>query len=303
MQMNQELHTVLPELAHQSELLIAMFDQHDILRYANPAFQTVFAVRLDGSMSWSAMVFESYTTQRGVAIKTDNIEQWIASAYSRRGKLPFRAFESDLTDGRWIWMTETVQENGWMMCIASDITHLRQDGRELRQARDQALRAAQTDMLTSISNRRHISQIIQQAIQDMHQKSMSLHVALFDLDHFKNVNDSFGHAAGDLVLISFSRRLQACTRRDDACGRLGGEEFILCLPQLTTAQAVQVVERLLEDVRHDMALPDMPDFRYTTSAGLVQLRADETLEQVIDRADQALYQAKEHGRNRLVWLD
>lgn len=78
------------------------------------------------------------------------------SAQSRRGKLPYRAFEMDLYDGRWFWMTETVQQDGWMLCVASDVTELRQGYRTLRQDRDLAVRASQTDELTGTANRRFV---------------------------------------------------------------------------------------------------------------------------------------------------
>ena len=102
---------------------------------------------------------------QGARIETDDIETWLRSACSRRGKLPYRAFEADLRDGRWMWMSETMSANGWMLCQASEITELRADRRALRQERDVALRAAQTDPMTGISNRTHLMQLLELLLQ------------------------------------------------------------------------------------------------------------------------------------------
>ncbi len=183
-----------------------------------------------------------------------------------------------------------------MLCVASDITALSQDGRSLRQTRDQALRAAHTDDLTGISNRAHM---LQQAGALIAQ-GQPLVLVLLDLDHFKGINDRFGHPAGDEVLRDFARQLQASTRRDDGCGRIGGEEFMMLLPGTDLPQARVVVQRLLEHVRAAHPLAEAPAQGYTTSAGLALHRAGECTGALYRRADQALYRAKQAGRDRLV---
>ncbi|GGX53394.1 GGDEF domain-containing protein [Undibacterium squillarum] len=281
-------------------LLVALFDQHDILRAANPPFCETYGGRTDGSMSWQQLMRENYEQQRGVRIRADDIDAWIRSAYSRRGKEAFRGFEADLTDGRWIWMTETLLPNRWMLCIGMDITHQRQEGRELRHARDLALREASTDVLTGISNRRAMMRLLQQRVQESQEVNAPLHIALIDIDHFKAVNDTYGHATGDQVLIHFSRTLQACIRREDACGRVGGEEFLLLLPGLETTQAQQICERILERLRKSRPLPALPDFRYSASVGLTRLHVHTEVNHLLALADDALYTAKRSGRDRVV---
>ena len=130
----------LLSLQADSLVLSAAYDEHDILRYANKSFRSAYHLEPDEQLSWGAIMRRNYEAGLGTVLTTDNFDDWLVSTQSRRGKVAFRAFETDLVDGRWLWMTETVQPNGWMLCIASDITQLRPDDRRLRQDRDLALR-------------------------------------------------------------------------------------------------------------------------------------------------------------------
>jgi len=248
------LADVLLNLQQESQLLVALFDGQDVLRHANRAFRQAYKVEPDGVLTWAGMMRHCHAAGEGACIETDDIEAWLAAIISRRGKIPFRAFEADLCDGRWLWITETTQLQGWMLLVASDITSLRQDDRALRQAHAKALAAAQTDVLTGLSNRRHGMQLLQSAL--VHSETWPLCVATLDLDDFKQINDSFGHAAGDLVLCDFARQLQASIRREDGCARIGGEEFLLILPAAGAGQASAILERLLGRVRRSRPLPE-----------------------------------------------
>ncbi|NYT63807.1 GGDEF domain-containing protein [Alcaligenaceae bacterium] len=293
------LPAIVLELLQASQQLIGIFDQHDILRFANSAFVQTFHRHPDGSSTWVDLLRDNYRHRRGSLINTQDFEAWLASARSRRGKEPFRAFEFDIHGGRWFWMTETTLANGWMLCVASDITTLHQDGRSLRQTRDLALRTAQTDTLTGISNRAHIRQLT----DDFIAQSQPFVLVLLDLDHFKSINDTYGHPAGDEVLRDFARHLQACTRREDSCARVGGEEFMMLLPDVDMAQAQAITQRLLTGVRTARPLADAPEQGYTTSAGLARHRSGECFTGLYRRADQTLYRAKRTGRDRLVCDD
>ena len=292
---------ILFTLQEDSPVLVAMFDEKDVLRHANRAFRQAYKVEPDGRLTWADLIRGNHARGEGALIETDNIDDWLASASSRRGKLPYRAFEADLCDGRWLWMTETVHANGWMFCVASDITTLRQDSRSLRQAHAKALAAAQTDALTGLSNRRHGMQLLQNALANT--EAWPLCVASLDLDLFKHVNDSLGHAAGDAVIRDFARQLQACIRREDGCARIGGEEFLLILPAAGVGQAGAVLERLLGRVRLSRPLPDHPEQGYTFSGGLAQAVWGETADTLLKRADAALYRAKDAGRDRIERAD
>jgi len=295
-----ELARRLLALHETSPLLVALFDAQDVLRYANPAFCRGYHVSCDERISWADMMRRNHGRREGALIETHDIEGWLAGVSSRRGKLPFRAFEADLCDGRWLWVTETVQLGGWMLCLGSDITALRQDGRALRQAHAKALAAAHTDVLTGLSNRRHGLQLLQEALTQS--ACWPLCVAMLDLDHFRQFNDDFGHAGGDQVLCDFARQMQATIRREDGAARLGGEEFLLIFPAAGMAQACAIIERLLLRARGARPLAEAALRGYTFSAGVTQAVWGEAADLLLQRADAALYAAKAAGRDRFCAL-
>lgn len=283
-----------------SSVLVALYDEADQLRFANTAFRSAFALDTIETPFWGDLMRRNTAAGKGTIIRAPDFETWLVSAQSRRGKLPFRAFETDLADGRWLWMTETVDENGWMLCIASDITHIRASERDLRQDRDLAVKASQTDELTSISNRRFMMAALETlVVRELGATPVRGCVSIMDLDYFKRINDHFGHQAGDLVLVDFARRVHPLVRRRDSFGRIGGEEFMLILPDTSLSQGEMIIERILQAVRNARPIEAMPGFSYTCSAGLVAMHGGETAREVYSRADAALYEAKQNGRDRL----
>jgi diguanylate cyclase (GGDEF)-like protein len=284
-------------------LLVALFDAGDQLRFANPAFRKSYGLSADEAPTWAELMLRNHALGVGALITTSDIASWLVSARSRRGKLPFRAFEADLCDGRWVWMTETLRSDGWMLCVASDITELRSNERALRQARDVALRAAQTDVLTGISNRAHILQQVEHSIEQLNLYDTPCGVALVDLDHFKRVNDTYGHPAGDAVLKHFAHAVHGILRRDDGLGRVGGEEFVILFPGIYPTGLEGIVSRILDIVRQSHPLPEHPQFGYTCSAGIAALRPAEKLRSLYNRLDVALYAAKGAGRDRCIWAE
>src|SRR5690606_9603897 len=133
----------------------AVFDETDQLRYANPAFRRALNLAEDAFPTWVDLMRHGWQTSTGTEITScdGDFEKWLSSALSRRGKLPFRGFEISLYDGRWIWVTETVDARGWMLYICFDITYLSTDDRDLCRDRDMALRDSYTDKLMVISTR------------------------------------------------------------------------------------------------------------------------------------------------------
>ncbi len=290
----------LAELQEDSVVMIALYDQDDRLRYANAAFRSTFAIEPDETPLWAELMRRNTRAGKGTIIRTADFETWLVSAQSRRGKLPFRAFETDVVDGRWFWMTETVQKDGWMLCIASDITHLKASERDVRQDRDFALRASQTDELTSISNRRFMMAALESMVHTTASNDTATGcICIIDLDYFKRINDIYGHQAGDDVLIDFARRVHPLVRRRDSFGRIGGEEFMLILPDTTLKEGELIVDRILSTVRGARPIHSVPTLSYTCSAGLAELHAGETAREFYARADAALYHAKQSGRDRL----
>jgi diguanylate cyclase (GGDEF)-like protein len=290
----------LQQLLQESAVLMALYDPADRLRSANAAFTAAFDVDPADAPSWAELLRTNFQHQRGTKINTSDFEAWLASAQSRRGKLPFRAFETDMHDGRWLWMTETMQPNGWMLCIATDISQLKASEHAMKQARDVAIAVANTDVLTGIGNRRYVLGRLEQMLGALQRADDQLSVVVADLDRFKDINDRLGHPAGDTILQDFARRAQHLLRATDTVGRVGGEEFMMLLPALGCGQAEKIIDRLHVEVRLARPLNLLPDDGYTFSAGIADARAGESLEGVFRRADAALYQAKSKGRNRTI---
>ena len=291
----------LSKVQEISGALVALYDGSDRLRYANRVFREVYFIDPEETPLWTDIMRRNFALARGTMIRAVNFEEWLVSTQARRGKVGFRAFETDLFDGRWLWMTETVDAEGWMLCIASDITSIRATERKVRQDRDFALKVAQTDELTGIPNRRFIlaraEDVIARAAAAPNESSGCL--AMLDLDHFKDINDRFGHASGDIVLRDFATTIHGMVRRLDSIGRVGGEEFALVLPGASLEDAERIVQRMLSQVRLSRPLGVKRAFGYTFSAGIALVRPGDTLATLYERADKALYRAKLGGRNRI----
>ena len=170
--------------------------------------------------------------------------------------------------------------------------------KELSQALNTLQHMATQDSLTGLLNRRIMVDLVETELKLVERHGHPMTVALVDLDHFKSINDRFGHQAGDAVLIGFANLAQSQLRQVDKVARWGGEEFLIMLPQVKAAEALTALERLrLSMGSHGFT--GHPGVGATFSVGLAQARAGESLEHLIERADQALYQAKENGRDRV----
>jgi diguanylate cyclase (GGDEF)-like protein len=155
---------------------------------------------------------------------------------------------------------------------------------------------ATRDPLTGVANRRCMEVELADALKTHHARGEPATVAVLDLDHFKQVNDRHGHDAGDRVLIAFAERVQACIRKRDRLYRLGGEEFVLLLPDTDHSGARVALEKVRDAVQ---AEPLAESLRVTTSIGAATLEADDDWPRWLARADSALYQAKDAGRDRV----
>lgn len=284
------------ELFESSPVLVAAYDEFDRLRYANEAFRSAYFIGPDETPLWPDLMRRNFHAQRGTVIHAADFEVWLISTQSRRGKVGFRAFETDLVDGRWLWMTESVQKDGWMLCVATDVTGLKAKTRTVRQDRDLAIKASHTDELTGIANRRFVTARIEDMLRSQWADEPSCGcLCVLDIDRFKCINDQYGHQIGDLVLRDFARRVHGLVRRTDCFGRVGGEEFVLTLPNTSVEQAA----RMLASVRKSRPLQEHPDFRYTFSAGIARAQSGDTAISLYARADRALYMAKLGGRDRI----
>jgi diguanylate cyclase len=186
---------------------------------------------------------------------------------------------------------------GIAMRLALDQSHAK-----LAEALAEVEKLAESDELTGLPNRRRILAVL----TEVHERQTrsgggGYSIAMLDIDHFKRINDTFGHGLGDQVLRVIASLARGAVRSDAAVGRIGGEEFLLVLPGARAiGEAMTVAERLRATVeQHDWATLE-PSLRVTASLGLAVGEAGETTELLIERADRGLYQAKRSGRNRVA---
>lgn len=182
--------------------------------------------------------------------------------------------------------------------IYRDVTQRKNLERELQ-------RLATTDMLTGIANRRAFLETAESAYAHSCHSGEPLTLLMLDLDHFKAINDRYGHLEGDRALVAFAQAVKSQLRASDAVGRLGGEEFGVLLPLTTLAEGLEAAHRILQSVRALQLNDDTGQaYRITTSLGVGAFRqSDRSLRDMLDRADQALYLAKHRGRDQIASLE
>jgi two-component system cell cycle response regulator len=171
----------------------------------------------------------------------------------------------------------------------------------LRNSVRDGLRLAVTDPLTGLRNRRYMDAHVRRMIEQARETGSGLSMLAFDLDKFKSVNDRYGHAAGDAVLAEFARRLVANTRSVDLVARIGGEEFVVTMPDAGLDAARSAAERVRAAVEKDSFPFERQRIPVTVSVGVASLRpGDADGAGLLARADSALFIAKSAGRNRVI---
>ena len=160
------------------------------------------------------------------------------------------------------------------------------------------------DALTGVYNRRYINEKLPIDLMTAVASDISLSVIMIDIDHYKKVNDNYGHLVGDTVLKILAETIQSCIKREtDWVARYGGEEFFICLPGAQLPKAVEIAENIRKTIEGRMIKIGTEEIRVTASFGVCSNKytKSNTIEDVIDEADKKMYQAKRNGRNRVEW--
>ncbi len=204
-------------------------------------------------------------------------------------------------DGSWRWLMDRGQavwdERGRPVRMAGSQT----DITERKLAEDLLALEARTDALTGLANRREFDRLFAQQVQKSRTTGESLCVCVCDVDRFKEVNDSYGHAVGDRVLKAFGAILRSVSRKSDLLARIGGDEFILALPRTTLEEASALVERIRQQLHNEAFVADETTFHVSSSFGVTCLGSEHRdAAEVILEADRSLYAAKDAGRNRAL---
>jgi len=168
----------------------------------------------------------------------------------------------------------------------------------------QADEVSHTDALTLLANRKQVMGELQRQVTFCERYQQPFSISILDFDHFKEINDTYGHSVGDEVLRAVALQLRDHVRSPDIVGRYGGDEFLVLLPNSTVKAASEQAQRLCELVRSIPVVSRKRTFHVTISIGIAQYRIrEETWGHLLDRADRALYQAKENGRDQWVVLE
>ncbi|HEY0836806.1 MAG TPA: diguanylate cyclase [Azospirillum sp.] len=183
-------------------------------------------------------------------------------------------------------------EIGGILAAGRDVTKQKAAERELA-------RLATTDTLTGVANRGHFMELAEREIMRAHRYRHPVVLLSLDVDHFKTINDTYGHAAGDETLRRLITVLRRQLRETDTIGRIGGEEFLILLPETVAADALTVAERVRLAVAQMAIHAVGHSFTMTVSLGMAALAEGESLQRALIRVDHALYEAKRNGRNRV----
>lgn len=232
------------------------------------------------------------------AMTMDRIEDQLHEA--RTSGLSLSEGWMQRADGSAFWghclitpLDSSVNANGYSL-ILRDIT-------DTRESLDAVLKAALTDQLTGVANRRSFFEVAELEMARYARKPRPIALLLIDIDHFKMVNDTHGHATGDAVITSLALLLQGSIRSIDLVARLGGEEFVVLLPSTNADMAERIAERIRQKVEAAKVELETGDIRYTVSIGVAEVEAEAAeVTKLLASADKALYAAKHAGRNRVV---
>ena len=175
---------------------------------------------------------------------------------------------------------------------------------ELEQANKKLDLISRTDELTQLPNRRDMHRTIEKEVDRANRFRKAFSIIFIDIDHFKDVNDTYGHAAGDAVLKSVASTIRSLLRKYDVLARYGGEEFLTLLPETELKDAAHVAERFRKQIENQTIFFGGYEIKVTITLGVAQFDSSQGAEKCIQLADKALYEGKEHGRNKVIlWTD
>jgi diguanylate cyclase (GGDEF)-like protein/PAS domain S-box-containing protein len=225
-----------------------------------------------------------------------------ALRHAQDGEVRRIEYRARHADGHWVWLSgqETAFERG-TDGLVKQIVGISQDVTARKIAQDKLAYQANFDALTGLSNRHHFLAGLQSVLRRSSIEHSGTAICLFDVDHFKAINDRFGHAAGDEVLEAIGNIVRGELRTSDIAGRLGGDEFCFALPRTDSNECARVAERM-RDRLGTLAFgmnADSP-FAVTATFGVAESEPDVNVKELMEAADQALYRAKSAGRNRVI---
>ncbi len=260
------------------------------------AFQGQFETAFSLLKEAKDLSFESPSQTIGVGIVNDYYEDELAKRRVELLESENKLAKAELSQQQQLTLSLLVMMAVLTACVIGFIWLFI----VLKRQKKQLVRQATTDSLTGIFNRAKSLQLSERALDTARRYQQPFTLALIDLDNFKNINDSFGHDAGDAVLKTFARWVSLHTRKTDIFGRYGGEEFLLCMPMTSEQEAKQVLTKILTEYRNTQ-VPGYPEIENLSfSAGLVSMATSSSINGLIKIADEQLYAAKHAGKARVI---
>lgn len=289
-------HELLQEAINSISAGITIYDSQDRMVACNEAHLRIFEGIRDTIQP--GRTFEEITragVERGEFPEAaENGAGWLAKRLRQHQQADGQPHELALRDGRWIQFSEHRTPKGYTVGSRIDITDRKRLEEELREQ-------ASTDALTGLPNRRHFRQRLDEELERVRRRTTrEACLLMLDLDHFKKVNDQYGHAAGDSLLRHFADLLRQELRATDTAGRMGGEEFAVILPGSSMASALGFAQRICDRLAGRPLHFGAQQLHVTVSVGIAAIAMEDlSADAVLSRADAALYRAKNGGRNQV----
>lgn len=205
----------------------------------------------------------------------------------------------DITDCQRLILSELDKVIGTNHTLRTELESAKADLAEQHRQIESLQMAARVDGLTQVANRAYFDEYLAGALRHFQRYKEPFSLMLVDIDHFKSINDTHGHQAGDRILRAMTKKMKAAVRGSDFVARYGGEEFAVVLIRADLAVALQVAESVRDSVETTAFRLEATTLRVTVSVGVAEVLAGDTAESIIARADEALYKAKGNGRNQV----
>ena len=287
---NQMIKVLVQALA-QSDDIVFITNVNGVIEYANEALLHIYGYRESEVVGQTPNLFYSgehessfYKNLWSTILKGDNYHQIIVNK-TKNGSIVY--IDTKITPVK----DEYSDKVSYFVTTARDVTKQVLQEKKLK-------RLATIDTLTQVANRYQLSRYFDIFIEKANRGNYSFSVLMFDIDYFKKINDTYGHYVGDCILKSFSKLISQNIRTIDKFGRWGGEEFLLLLDDTNEHEAMQIGQKLNKLIA-GTKFEDL--YCITISIGVTEYRRGDTKEKCIERADHALYAAKNLGRNRVVF--
>jgi len=269
--------------------MVVITNKGGIIEYVNPAFEELTGYSRDEAVGNTPRILKSGAHEMPFY---ENLWETILAGNTYRCVFTNRKKNGELYHDS-CTITPVIDRRGEIthfIATAKDITEQKLAEQELRER-------AEKDYLTGVFNRRAFFEILETEVARARRYERPLSLVMLDIDHFKKINDTYGHAVGDEVLKATARILQQSVRLSDVLARIGGEEFVILVPETTLQHTLDLAEKVRRAIESSSLLPN--EEKVTISFGVAELDSTATIDELMIRVDEALYQAKANGRNRV----